>query len=221
MKKTDTVLIRHMIVSAVVLGLFAVIGTAMVAITHDATAERIAANHRARLLRSLHVLITPDQHDNDLFTDVTTVTDRELLGTDEPVRVYRARKNGQPVAVIINSVAPDGYSGRIDLLVAIRYDGTLAGVRVINHRETPGLGDGIDASRSDWIRSFDNRSLHNPDKKGWAVKRDGGVFDQFSGATISPRAVVRAVYRTLLYYDKHRDELFAKPSIPIKGKPHE
>ncbi|HID49553.1 MAG TPA: electron transport complex subunit RsxG [Chromatiales bacterium] len=209
-----------MVVSAMLLGLFAVIGTALVAVTYDATAERIAANHRARLLRSLHLLITPDQHDNDLFTDVTTVTDRELLGTDEPVKVYRARKNGQPVAAIINSVAPDGYSGRIDLLVAIRYDGTLAGVRVINHKETHGLGDGIEITRSDWIRSFDNRSLHNPDRKGWAVKRDGGIFDQFSGATISPRAVVKAVYRTLLYFDKHRDELFAKPSVPIEGKPH-
>jgi len=220
MNKTDVVLLRHMVVSAMLLGLFAVIGTALVAVTYDATAERIAANHRARLLRSLHLLITPDQHDNDLFTDVTTVTDRELLGTDEPVKVYRARKNGQPVAAIINSVAPDGYSGRIDLLVAIRYDGTLAGVRVINHKETPGLGDGIEITRSDWIRSFDNRSLHNPDRKGWAVKRDGGIFDQFSGATISPRAVVKAVYRTLLYFDKHRDELFAKPSVPIEGKPH-
>ncbi|MCG6886836.1 MAG: electron transport complex subunit RsxG, partial [Proteobacteria bacterium] len=190
-------LIRNMLISAVVLGIFAVIGTALVALTYDATADRIAANHRARLLKSLHLLITPDQHDNDIFTDVTTVTDRQLLGTNQPVKVYRARREGKPVAVIINSVAPDGYNGRIDLLVAIRYDGTLAGVRVINHKETPGLGDGIDISRSDWIKSFDNRSLQNPDKKGWAVKRDGGVFDQFSGATISPRAVVKAVHRTL------------------------
>lgn len=214
-------LIRNMLISAVVLGIFAVIGTALVALTYDATADRIAANHRARLLKSLHLLITPDQHDNDIFTDVTTVTDRQLLGTNQPVKVYRARREGKPVAVIINSVAPDGYNGRIDLLVAIRYDGTLAGVRVINHKETPGLGDGIDISRSDWIKSFDNRSLQNPDKKGWAVKRDGGVFDQFSGATISPRAVVKAVHRTLLYYDKYRDTLFEKPSIPIKGKPNE
>jgi electron transport complex protein RnfG len=211
-------LIRHMVISAVVLGLFAVLGTVMVALTYDATADQIAANHRARLLKSLHLLVTPDQHDNDLFTDVTTVTDLEMLGTDQPVKVYRARREGMPVAAIINSVAPDGYGGPIDLLVAIRFDGTLAGVRVIKQNETPGLGDAIDSSRSDWIKSFDNRSLQNPDKKGWAVKRDGGVFDQFSGATISPRAVVKAVHRTLLYYDKHRDELFNKPSLPNEGQ---
>lgn len=207
-------LARHMTISAVVLGLFAVVGTATVALTHSATADRIAANQRARLLKSLHVLIRPDQHDNDLFTDVTTAFDKELLGSNEPVNVYRARRNGEPVAAIINSVAPDGYSGRIILLVAIRYDGTLAGVRVIDHKETPGLGDGIERNRSDWIKSFDNLSLTNPDKKGWAVKRDGGEFDQFTGATITPRAVVKAVHRTLLYFNKHRNELFEKPSIP-------
>ena len=211
-------LARHMIISAVLLGLFAIVGTAMVALIHDATAERIAANHRAFLLKSLHILIPPEQHDNDLFTDVITVTHKELLGTHKPVRVYRARHNENPVAAIINAVAPDGYSGSIELLVAIRYDGTLAGVRVVKHKETPGLGDGIEASRSDWILSLDNRSLTDPEKKGWAVKRDGGIFDQFTGATISPRAIVNAVYRSLLYFDTHKDELFEKPSMPAKEK---
>lgn len=209
---------RHMSISALLLGLFAIVGTTMVALIHDATAERIAANHRAFLLKSLHILVPPEQHDNDLFTDVITITHKELLGTDKPVRVYRARRNEIPVAVIINSVAPDGYSGSIELLVAIRYDGTLAGVRVVRHKETPGLGDGIEASRSDWILGFDNRSLTNPEKRGWAVKRDGGIFDQFTGATISPRAIVNAVYRSLLYFDTHRDELFEKPSMSIEEK---
>jgi len=210
-------LVRHMTISAVLLGLFAIMGTAMVAFIYDATAERIDANHRAFLLKSLHILVPPEQHDNDLFTDVITVTNKDLLGTDKPVRVYRARLGKQPVAAIINAVAPDGYSGSIELLVAIRYDGKLAGVRVVKHKETPGLGDAIDASRSDWILGFKNRSLTDPDKKGWAVKRDGGIFDQFTGATISPRAVVKAVYRSLLYFDAHKDELFDKPSIPLEG----
>ncbi len=210
-------LVRHMTISAVLLGLFAVIGTAMVAIIYGATEERIAANERAFLLKSLHILITPGQHDNDLFNDVITVQDKELLGTTKPVRVYRARRDKQPVAAIINAVAPDGYSGSIELLVAIRYDATLAGVRVVKHKETPGLGDAIDASKSDWVLSFNDRSLANPDKKGWAVKRDGGIFDQFTGATISPRAVVNAVHRSLLYFNEHRDELFDKPSMPIEG----
>ena len=211
-------LARHMTISALLLGLFAIMGTAMVALIHDATAERIAANHRAFLLKSLHILVPPEQHDNDLFTDVITVTNKELLGSNKPVRVYRARRNENPVAAIINAIAPDGYSGSIELLVAIRYDGTLAGVRVVKHKETPGLGDGIEASRSDWILGFDNRSLTEPEKKGWAVKRDGGIFDQFTGATISPRAIVNAVYRSLLYFDTHRDDLFDKPSLPIEEK---
>jgi electron transport complex protein RnfG len=207
-------LVRHMTISAVLLGLFAIIGTAMVAFIHDATAERITANHRAFLLKSLHILVPPEQHDNDLFSDVITVTHKDLLGTNKPVRVYRARQHKQPVAAIINAVAPDGYSGSIELLVAIRYDGTLAGVRVVKHKETPGLGDAIEASRSDWILSFNNRSLTDPEKKDWAVKRDGGIFDQFTGATISPRAIVNTVYRSLLYFDAHKDELFDKPSMP-------
>ena len=211
-------LARHMMISALLLGLFAIVGTAMVALIQDATAERIAANHRAFLLKSLHILVPPEQHDNDLFTDVITVTHKELLGSKKPVRVYRARHNEKPVTAIINAVAPDGYSGSIELLVAVRYDGTLAGVRVVKHKETPGLGDGIEANRSDWILSFDNRSLTNPDKKGWAVKRDGGIFDQFTGATISPRAIVNAVYRCLLYFDTHKDELFDKPAMPLEEK---
>ncbi|HEB66839.1 MAG TPA: electron transport complex subunit RsxG [Gammaproteobacteria bacterium] len=210
-----------MLISALLLGGFAVIGTAMVALTHEATAERIAANHRARLLKSLHLLVTPEMHDNDLVTDMITVTDKELLGTDKPVRVWRARKDGKPVAVIINSVAPDGYNGRIELLVAIRQDGTLLGVRVISHHETPGLGDAIEAEKSNWIHSFDNHSLKDPDPKHWKVKRDGGVFDQFTGATITPRAVVKAVYRTLVYFEKHRDELFDRPAEPMEEIRHE
>ena len=212
-------LVRHMMISAVLLGLFAIVGTSMVAIIYGATEERIAANERAFLLKSLHILIPPEQHDNDLFNDVITVQDKELLGTAKPVRVYRARRDKQPIAAIINAVAPDGYNGSIELLVAIRYDGTLAGVRVVKHKETPGLGDAIDASKSDWILGFNGRSLSNPDKKGWAVKRDGGIFDQFTGATISPRAVVNAVHRSLLYFSEHRDELFDKPSMPLEGQP--
>ncbi len=214
-------LVRQMVISALLLGGFAVIGTTLVAVTHEATAERIAANHRARLLKSLHLLVPPELHDNDLIRDMITVTDKEWLGTDEPVRVWRARREGRPVAVILNPVAPDGYNGRIELLVAIRADGTLLGVRVIRHQETPGLGDAIEAGKSDWIHSFDNHSLKDPEPKGWKVKRDGGVFDQFTGATITPRAVVKAVYRALVYFEKHRDELFDRPAEPVEDIRHD
>jgi len=201
-------IIRNMIISAVVLALFAVAGTFFVSYTFDNTIDRINENKRLALLKSIHVLISPTAHDNDIFTDIIQVTNKKLLGSKKPVTIYRARKDNKPIAAIINSIAPDGYSGNIELLVAIQYDGTLAGVRVTNHKETPGLGDAVEENRSDWIKTFAQKSLVNPETKGWAVKRDGGEFDQFTGATITPRAIVKAVYNTLRYYKEHRDTLY-------------
>jgi len=199
---------RPVVISAVFLFLFAVIGSGLVAFTHDNTAERIAENQRRALLKSLNELIPKDQYDNDVYTDILYVHDSDLLGTDEAVPVYRARKGGWPVAVVLAPVAPDGYNGNIRLLVAVRLDGTLAGVRVLAHRETPGLGDNIEADRSDWILGFAGKSLNNPRQDRWKVKRDGGAFDQFTGATITPRAVVKAVKNALLYYRANADKLF-------------
>ena len=121
---------------------------------------------------------------------------------------YRARLQGEPVAVIFNSVAPDGYNGKIHLLVGVNIDASLAGVRVVKHAETPGLGDAIEIRKSPWIRGFDGKSLNNPDQAGWRVKRDGGEFDQLTGATITPRAIVAAVRNTLLYYQQNADMIF-------------
>ena len=199
---------RNMIISAILLAMFAAAGTFFVTYTFDNTIDRITENKRLALLKAFHVLIPPSAHDNDIFTDVISVQNKALLGSNKSINVYRARKNNKSVAVIINSVAPDGYSGNIELLVAINVNGTLAGVRVVHHKETPGLGDAIEENRSDWITKFKQRSLTNPDKKGWAVKRDGGEFDQFTGATITPRAIVKAVYNTLLYYKENRDSLY-------------
>ncbi|MGB5473474.1 MAG: electron transport complex subunit RsxG [Gammaproteobacteria bacterium] len=204
--------VRQIGITAAILLLFAVIGTAMVAATYEGTRERIAANERETLLRKLSQLIPPDAYDNSLLDDSIELPAGELA--DRPLRVYRARRLGQPVAVVMNAIAPDGYSGSIYLLVGIRHDGSVAGVRVVTHRETPGLGDGIDEERSDWIHGFDGRSLDDPPPGQWAVRKDGGVFDQFTGATISPRAVVKAVHAALLYYRAHRDALFATPAAP-------
>ncbi len=201
---------RPVLISAMFLFLFAVIGTGLVAYTFDSTEERIADNQRRALLKSLHELVPDDRYDNDIYTDILYVRNSELLGTGEPVPVYRARKNGWPVAAVIAPVAPDGYSGSIRLLVAIELNGNLAGVRVIQHRETPGLGDGIEAERSDWIFGFNGKSLLDPAENQWKVKRDGGVFDQFTGATITPRAVVKAVKEALLYYRAYGQTLFEK-----------
>lgn len=201
-------IVRNMIISALLLALFAVTGTFFVSYTYEQTLDRINENKRNALLDAFHVLIPAKEYDNDIFSDLISVKNKSLLGTPKPVNIYRARKNNKPVAVIINSIAPDGYNGNIELLVAIRYDGTIAGVRVVQQNETPGLGDAIDTKHSNWILSFAEKSLTSLSKKEWAVKRDGGSFDQFTGATISPRAVVKAVYNTLKYYQQNRATLF-------------
>lgn len=199
---------KHAALGAGLLALFALVGTTLVATTEHGTKERIIANERAFILRTLDVLVDPVRYDNDLLEDRLSVVAPEALGTSRALPVYRARLQGERVALVIESVAPDGYSGDIRLLVGINADGTLAGVRVIAHRETPGLGDGIEDDRSDWIRAFEGLSLSNPTSARWAVRRDGGMFDQFTGATITPRAVVAAVKRTLEYYAIHEDALW-------------
>ncbi len=201
---------RPIAISAGFLFVFAIIGSGMVAFTFDTTAEKIAENERRALLKSLNEVVPADRYDNDIFTDIVYVRDSELLGSREPVPVYRARRQGWPVAAVLAPLAPDGYNGTIRLLVAINLDGTLAGVRVVQHRETPGLGDGIEAERSDWILGFNGRSLRDPVPERWKVKRDGGAFDQFTGATITPRAVVKAVKDALLYFRLHGQTLFAQ-----------
>lgn len=206
-------LAKHMSRSAVLLGLFALVGTGIVATIFIGTEDRIAEAERAFMLRSLHEVIPSTLHDNDIFADMITVTSPEKLGTKDAVPVFRARKNGQPVALAITPVAPEGYVGPIKLLVAINVDGSVLGVRVLNHRETPGLGDGIEIKRNNWILGFNGHSLTNPEGKGWQVRRDGGKFDQFTGATITPRAVVKAVHNALKFYERNRDRLFQQAVV--------
>jgi electron transport complex protein RnfG len=203
--------LHQITITAAVLLLFAVIGTLLVALTFEGTREQIAANEREALLRKLNVLVPPERYDNAIFEDTKQVSNDHLLGSAEPVTVYRARRNGEPVAVVMAPVAPDGYSGSIRLLVGINLDGSLSGVRTLAHRETPGLGDKIEVERSDWILGFDGKSLGNPPLEAWQVRRDGGAFDQFTGATITPRAMVKAVRNSLIYYRDNREALFAGP----------
>lgn len=200
---------RSMAVAALILTGFAVVGTGLVAVTYTSTRDIIAEAQRAALEASLNQLVPPDRYDNRITEDRIEVVAPEWLGTGEPVTVYRARKNGRPVALFATPVAPDGYSGPIQLLIGVYIDGTLAGVRVLSHKETPGLGDGIDEKRSPWILAFDGKSLDNPRPDGWKVKKDGGVFDQLTGATITPRAVVKATRKFLEYVRTHQAQLFA------------
>lgn len=200
--------IRHMLISAVLLGLFAVAGTGLVAVTFDQTKAQIAENERQALLDYLNSMLPAGSYDNDIYNDTIQIAASEL-GSAAPLTAYRARLAGQPVAAVLTVIAAEGYGGDIRLLVAIRYDGSVAGVRVLSHKETPGLGDKIEPERSDWLMRFVDRSLSDPSAEKWKVRKDGGVFDQFTGATITPRAVVKAVYHALRYFEAHREALFA------------
>jgi len=189
--------------------LFAALGAALVGLTFNQTIDDIKYNEKLFLLKKLNNIIPAESYNNDLLVDTITIQASRLLNTKQATQAYRARKDNKKVAVVFTSVAPNGYNGSIRLLVGINVNGQLAGVRVVKHQETPGLGDVVSISHSDWILGFDNKSLSNPDSKHWKVKRDGGIFDQFTGATITPRAVVNAVHDALLYFEKNQDMLFS------------
>ena len=199
---------RQILLSGLFLWLFAVAGTTFVAVTENLAREPIVENERRVLLRNLHALLPAHELDNDIVTDTLRIPASELLGTDEPSLVYRARYQSVPVAAIFNSIAPNGYSGKIHLLVGVYFDGSIAGVRALKHNETPSLGDAIEIRKSDWILDFDGKSFGKPLRALWLVKRDKGVYDQFTVVTRTPRAVVEAVKNTLLYYEQNAGEVF-------------
>jgi len=189
--------------------LTALIAGTLISLSDELSRERIAANQRARLLATLHTVIDPRLYDNDLEASRRFVTSPDLLGTDEPVEVFLATADGEPVGAIFSTVAPRGYNGPIDLLVGVTVAGTVTGVRVLRHRETPGLGDAIEIGKSDWIEGFAARRLDSPPQADWRVRKDGGYFDAITGATVTPRVIVEAVRNTLIYVRDYGDELFA------------
>jgi len=205
---------RSMLKNSLVLGLFAVVTVGAVTLLQQGTAERIQASERAAQLRVLGEILPAESYDNQLL-DHSFDVQHPLLGNRYPLPAYLATRDGQPSAVILQAVAPDGYSGAIHLLVGIRADGHIAGVRVLRHRETPGLGDKIELAKSPWILSFEGKSLANPAESGWAVKKDRGEFDQFAGATVTPRAVVAAVHRALQYFEMNKAQLLGATTSPV------
>ena len=202
---------RSILLAGFVLGAFAIGGVALVAVTHATVDARIADNQHQAMKRKLDTILPAGQVDNDPLHDGIQVNAREMLGTDR-TQIYRARRGEEPVALVLEPVVPDGYAGPIKLLVLVMSDGTLGGVRVVSHHETPGLGDKIEENKSGWIHAFQGKSLTNPPIEKWGVKRDGGEFDQFTGATITPRSIVNAVKNTLLYVEQQGDRLFAPMS---------
>ena len=193
----------------VAIAILALAAAAVTGLAQRTTRGRVAENERREALAVLHSVLPSSVHDNDLLADFILASDEELLGSTRPHRIYRARMGGAPAGVVMEVTARGGYGGPLELLVGILADGRVSAVRVLAHRETPGIGDGVE--RRDWISQFDGRSLVDPPPEDWLVKRDGGNFDELTGATISPRAVVKGVYNALLYYKQHTDEIFAAP----------
>lgn len=194
-----------------ILALFALLSTSLVAVTHLMTADKIEEQQQKQLLKILNQVVPTANHDNELYKSCTLLTNEAALGTTTPMPAYIAEKNGQKTGMAIEAIAPDGYSGAIKLIVGLDQLGVVTGVRILSHNETPGLGDKIETRVSNWIDSFTGKKVNGADDAHWAVRKDGGEFDQFTGATITPRAVVGAVKRVSLYYQNNQAALFAQP----------
>ncbi len=182
------------------LGIAALITSAALALAASATGPEIAAAEARDLQQSL-AQVLPGKFDNDLLKDTVV-----LPGPEGEVTVYRARRAGQVEAVVFQVVGY-GYAGRIVCMLGVDKNGRILGVRVIKHAETPGLGDKIEPAKADWIHRFEGKFLGDPPPDKFAVKKDGGVFDQFAGATITPRAVVKAVKGGLEFFGREKARL--------------
>lgn len=170
----------------------------------DKTIKTNAREHQLQIINT----VMPLEHNNELYDDYIEISEPEYFGTAETVTVFRARMNNQPAGIVFMPIVAKGYNGNIKLIAGISFDGTLLAVRVLKHQETEGIGDGIDHNKSDWINLFSGLSLENTPPENWAVKNDGGSFDQLSGATITSRGVVNAVRKSLEYYKLNRDKLY-------------
>jgi electron transport complex protein RnfG len=193
--------------NSIILAIFAIACTAVTAVVNEFTKDTIAQQHQDQLLKTLYSIIDKDRFDNDIYQDCVLLTDPALGSTDAHM-AYIAKKGEQPIAIAVTTNAPDGYNGNIELVVAVNIDGTISGVRALKHQETPGLGDKIELRKSDWINSFSGKKVNGEQDPQFYVAKDGGQFDQFTGATITPRAVVKAVKKTVLYTQKNQQVIF-------------
>jgi electron transport complex protein RnfG len=215
--------------TAAILTVFTLVFTTLMAATYKATKPAIDASAEAERLKLVGEVLPATLYDNALLADYVDIPPRAELGLaaqDDPVRLLRARQAGAPAALVLEAVATDGYGGRIRLILAVGADNRLIGVRVVSHKETPGLGDYIDPKKdrnkaAPWIRQFDATGFERVAAADWKVKKDGGKFDARAGATISARAVTNAVRRALQFAVDHRDKLYALPaqSKLEEGKP--
>lgn len=193
--------------NALLLALFAISCTAVVGVVNIFTKDIIVEQEQQQLLSTLNELIDSSTYNNSIVDECIIVTDPALGAS--PHKAYLAKLNGQPVSAAITTTAPDGYNGNIEILVAINSEGVVNGVRTLKHKETPGLGDKVELRKSDWTLSFNDKKIIGENDNRWAVTKDGGMFDQFTGATITPRAVVNAVKRTVMYFNNNKTTLFS------------
>lgn len=186
---------------------FALLASVLLGVTNCSTEGTIQRRLDDDLKKSLEDVVPAGLHDNNMLLDTQTVPSAEYnIGANETT-VYLAKKSGKVTAVCFKFIAPDGYSGAINMIMGVDRDGNILGVRVLSHKETPGLGDKIEVAKSYWILNFNGRSLENLSQQQWAVKKDGGEFDQFAGATITPRKSVQAIYRALQLFNAHQTQL--------------
>ncbi|QID19479.1 electron transport complex subunit RsxG [Nitrogeniibacter mangrovi] len=196
---------REALVPGVMLGIVALLASGALALASRLTTGPIAAAEANDLRQSLIEVLPAGFADNDFLHDTVRVT-----GEGGAVTVYRARKGGAVDGAMFQ-VSGYGYSSDVQLMMAVDLSGRILGVRVLKHAETPGLGDRIEIAKSTWILGFDGHSLDDPKPARWAVKKDGGAFDQLTGATITPRAVVKAVKGGLLFFEAHRQQILGDP----------
>jgi len=186
---------------------FALLASVLLGVTNCSTEDTIQQRLNEDLIKSLEEVVPASLHDNDMLQDTLTIPSADFNIGAKETTVYLAKKSGKVTAVCFKFIAPDGYSGAINMIMGIDRDGNILGVRVLSHKETPGLGDKIEVAKSDWILNFAGRSLDNLTPAQWAVKKDGGVFDQFAGATITPRKSVQAINRGLQLFKTHQAQL--------------
>ena len=186
---------------------FALLASVLLGVTNCSTEDTIQQRLNEDLIKSLEEVVPAALYDNYMLQDTLTIPSAEFnIGANETL-VYLAKKSGKVTAVCFKFIAPDGYSGAINMIIGVDRDGNILGVRVLSHKETPGLGDKIEVAKSDWILNFVGRSLDNLTPAQWAVKKDGGIFDQFAGATITPRKSVQAINRALQLFKAHQAQL--------------
>ncbi|GAB2995987.1 electron transport complex subunit RsxG [Psychrosphaera aestuarii] len=207
--------------NALLLTAFAAVCTLFVAVTHIITAPVIEEQKQQDILRKLTQVLNQDKFDNNPLENCTSINDASITGINKPSKVYRATLNDEPYALIFQTQTKQGYNGRIEVMVAINATGEVQGVRSIAHQETPGLGDKIELEKSNWVLDFNGKTVKSESDSKWFVKKDGGQFDQFTGATITPRAIVNQLRQSIFNTSQQFDDIFSLPnecvSIEVKN----